>query len=115
MRNSTKRKQAFRLGAIAAAATIFGYPANLDDGDRMQRCRTLVRKKDRPNSSIARGCRYGKGSSGGRWVWQYRTGTGLGFARGVTSYGPSRGVADIGSPHFDRAVRDLARAANRAF
>ncbi|GAA1856418.1 hypothetical protein [Myceligenerans crystallogenes] len=102
-------------GSYRFTATIFGYPYNLDDGLRMQRCRKEVHRHGDRRTSLASGCGYGQGSSGGPWLWHYSSERGTGYARGVTSYGPRSGFSYIASPHFDSAVRDLAAAANRAF
>lgn len=109
--------QGLRIGGyFAFKASLFGYPSNLAGGRTMQRCDTRVRKASKtPYTSVAFGCRYGQGASGGPWIYRYNGSTGLGYARGVSSFKPANSVRWIGSPHFDKAVKRLRVTANNAF
>lgn len=95
-------------------ASVFGYPSNLSNGEVMRACTGKASKTQAiPHTSKIFGCNFGKGSSGGPWLWKYNGDTRLGFTIGVTSFGPSNNKF-IGSPHFDTAVRSLAITANNA-
>ncbi|GAA4724397.1 Trypsin [Promicromonospora umidemergens] len=96
-------------------ASVFGYPSNLSNGEVMRACTGKAAKtRAIPHTSKIVGCNFGKGSSGGPWLWKYNGDTRLGYTIGVTSFGPSNNKF-IGSPHFDVAVRSLAIKANNAF
>lgn len=107
--NGLKISESFRF-----KASVFGYPSNLSDGEVMRSCTGQAVKFDGvPYTSKIVGCNFGPGSSGGPWLWNYNSTTRLGYAIGVTSFGPPNN-SYIGSPHFDAAVRDLSIKANNA-
>jgi V8-like Glu-specific endopeptidase len=94
-------------------ASIFGYPVNLDAGERMWTCTgtTGTQQIDTFLFPSISGCDFGPGSSGGPWLAEYDDSTGRGYVRSVTSFGPSNSTAYISGPHFDERVEELYEAA----
>lgn len=68
----------------------FGYPSNLNNGERMWACweRTTTHYWWLSQFPKIAGCNFGGGSSGGPWLDDYSNSTGLGHVRSVTSFGP---------------------------
>jgi V8-like Glu-specific endopeptidase len=95
-------------------ATLFGYPVNLDAGERMWTCTgtTGTQQIDSFLFPSISGCDFGPGSSGGPWLAEYDDSTGRGYVRSVTSFGPSTSTAYISGPYFDERVEDLYGAAD---
>ncbi|MDI3329572.1 MAG: hypothetical protein QJR09_02405 [Micrococcus sp.] len=101
-------------GSPGFAATVFGYPVNLDAGERMWSCVGTTDTQQIGSylfPSIS-GCGFGGGSSGGPWLDRYDDASGLGYVRSVTSFGPADSNAYISGPHFDERVSDLYAAAD---
>ncbi|UJL54940.1 hypothetical protein FE380_04145 [Corynebacterium diphtheriae] len=88
--------------------TVFGYPGNLDGGERMWACwrRTTTHRWWLSSFPKITGCDFGGGSSGGPWLDDYSNSTGLGHVRSVTSFGPEDNSYN-GGPYFDDAVMNL--------
>ena len=88
--------------------TVFGYPGNLDGGERMWACwgRTTTHRWWLSSFPKITGCNFGGGSSGGPWLDDYSNSTGLGHVRSVTSFGPKDNSYN-GGPYFDDAVMNL--------
>lgn len=88
--------------------TVFGYPGNRDEGERMWACwgRTTTHRWWTSSFPKITGCDFGGGSSGGPWLDDYNNSTGLGHVRSVTSFGPE-GNSYNGGPYFDDAVMNL--------
>lgn len=96
-------------GSREFTTDIFGYPVNLDRGERMWACTGTSGSRNADGylfPSIS-GCRFGGGSSGGPWTYGYSNATGLGYLRSVTSFGPRTGTEFIAGPYFDARVRSL--------
>lgn len=101
-------------GSPEFEATLFGYPGNLDAGERMWSCQGMTGTRQIGTflfPSIT-GCGFGAGASGGPWLDQYDDASGLGYVRSVTSFGPSDSTAYLGGPYFDQRVAQLYAAAD---
>lgn len=94
--------------------SLFGYPANLNDGQRMRACwgTSGSRWIGHYHFSSISGCDFGGGASGGPWLYQYSNNTGLGYLRTVNSVGPRGSTAYIAGPYFDSRVVNLYNTAN---
>ncbi|MGD6979790.1 MULTISPECIES: trypsin-like serine peptidase [Citricoccus] len=94
-------------------ASVFGYPVNLDAGERMWTCTgtTVTQQVETFLFPSISGCDFGPGSSGGPWLAEYDDSTGQGYVRSVTSFGPSNSTAYISGPYFDERVEELYAAA----
>jgi V8-like Glu-specific endopeptidase len=101
-------------GSPEFEATLFGYPGNLDAGERMWTCRgtTDAQQVDTFVFPTISGCGFGPGSSGGPWLDRYDDAAGLGYVRSVTSFGPASGNEYISGPQFDQRVSALYDAAD---
>lgn len=101
-------------GSREFAASLFGYPVNLDAGERLWACAgtTGVQQVDSYLFPSISGCDFGPGSSGGPWLAQYEDSTGRGYVRSVTSFGPANSTAYVSGPHFDERVSALYEAAD---
>jgi V8-like Glu-specific endopeptidase len=97
-------------GGTEFDVSIFGYPSNLDGGNRMWACWGVATDSSASDNRSKIGCNFGGGSSGGPWLWQYDNGTGLGHVRSVMSTVDGSGVNR--GPYFDTAVNDALNAAN---
>jgi V8-like Glu-specific endopeptidase len=95
-------------------ASLFGYPVNLDAGERMWACTgtTETQQIDSFLFPSISGCDFGPGSSGGPWLTEYDDSTGRGYVSSVTSFGPSNSTAYISGPYFDERVEELYQAAD---
>jgi V8-like Glu-specific endopeptidase len=92
---------------------IFGYPANLNQGQIMWACwgTTGTRWIGFYLFPSLSGCNFGGGSSGGPWLAGYSNSSGLGYVRSVTSNGPADN-AYINGPYFDSRFPSLFANAN---
>jgi V8-like Glu-specific endopeptidase len=101
-------------GSLEFEATLFGYPVNLDAGERMWSClgTTGTQQIDTFLFPTITGCDFGPGSSGGPWLDRYDAVTGLGYVRSVTSFGPTGSTEYISGPYFDQRVSELYDAAD---
>ncbi|HYP46929.1 MAG TPA: hypothetical protein VEQ66_17250 [Propionibacteriaceae bacterium] len=97
-------------GGTEFDASIFGYPSNRDNGDRMWACWGTTQDNSWFDNKSKITCNFGPGASGGPWLANYSNATGLGYVRSVTSTVNSAGVNK--GPYFDTAVRDMKNAAN---
>lgn len=88
--------------------TVFGYPSNLNNGERMWACWgcTTIHYWWLSQFPKIAGCNFGGGSSGGPWLDDYSNSTGLGHVRSVTSFGPENNTYNSG-PYFDDAVMKM--------
>lgn len=96
------------------AASIFGYPGNLQSGEVMYACsRTSTEKYSAGGYTFSRvsGCNMGGGSSGGPWLKDYSNASGLGYLKSVSSFNQT-GVTYLGAPFFRADVRTLFNNAN---
>lgn len=89
----------------------FGYPANIANGLILQFC-SGVPAPSRYTYNNYRGqglsnCRMGGGSSGGPWLQQFNTGTGVGFVYSVNSFGYSLAPNTMNGPVFDSNTQIL--------
>jgi V8-like Glu-specific endopeptidase len=101
-------------GSPEFEATLFGYPGNLDAGERMWSClgTTGTQQIDTFLFPSISGCDFGPGSSGGPWLDRYDDEAGLGYVRSVTSFGPAGSTEYISGPYFDQRVSELYDAAD---
>lgn len=83
----------------------FGYPGNKNGGGVMWACwgTTTLYRSTYPTIN----CNFLAGSSGGPWLFQYNNSNGLGYVRGVTSFGPTATDTRSMSPYFDSAVKTM--------
>lgn len=95
-------------GSRSFDVTVFGYPGNLNNGQRMWACwgRTTTHHWWLSQFPKISGCNFGGGSSGGPWLDDYSNATGLGHVRSVTSFGPRDNAYSAG-PYFDDAVMTM--------
>jgi V8-like Glu-specific endopeptidase len=93
---------------------LFGYPANLEQGERQRGCAgaAATRSLDGYVFHSISGCDFGGGASGGPWLKDYSTTTGKGTLKSVSSWGPAATTANINGPYFRDAVRTLFTTAN---
>ncbi|WP_344028831.1 hypothetical protein [Streptomyces luteireticuli] len=82
--------------------TIFGYPSNHDDGEIQWSCDGRTHDSSR---RLGIKCNFGKGSSGGPWLRQYNSSTGLGYVNGVMSTIFKNGRNE--SSYFGNGVKKL--------
>ena len=101
-------------GSRTFDVSVFGYPANLNNGQRMWACwgTSGSRWIGAYHFSSISGCDFGGGASGGPWLYQYSNNSGLGYLRTVNSFGPRGSTAYIAGPYFDSRVVDLYNTAN---
>jgi V8-like Glu-specific endopeptidase len=101
-------------GNLEFEATLFGYPVNLDAGERMWSCRgtTGTQQIDTFLFPSISGCGFGPGSSGGPWLDRYDDTAGLGYVRSVTSFGAAGSTEYVSGPYFDQRISELYDAAD---
>ena len=97
-------------GGTEFDVSIFGYPSNLDGGNKMWACWGVATDSSIWDDRSQIGCNFGGGSSGGPWIWNYNNDNGLGWIRSVMSTVDGSGVNR--GPYFDTAVLDGTNAAN---
>jgi V8-like Glu-specific endopeptidase len=90
--------------------SIFGYPINRDDGNKMWACWGEATDSSWFDNQSKIGCNFSHGASGGPWLWDYDNNTGQGYARSVMTTLDGDGVNR--GPYFDTAVRNLRDAAD---
>ncbi|GLY33588.1 hypothetical protein [Kineosporia sp. NBRC 101731] len=99
---------------FAYDVNVFGYPANIDDGQNMMACwgqSSMTAIDQEPFSGIS-GCGFGGGASGGPWLTGYDDATGLGKLKSVSSWVPMNSVETINGPFFGTSVRTLFELAD---
>ncbi|MFI5843108.1 trypsin-like serine peptidase [Catenuloplanes sp. NPDC051500] len=97
-------------GGTEFDVSVFGYPSNKDNGDRMWACWGTAVDSSSSDDRSKISCDFGPGSSGGPWLWNYDNNSGLGYVRSVMSTVDTAGVNR--GPYFDTAVNDGTNAAN---
>lgn len=105
-------------GSYGFDATVYGYPGNIDNGESMQVC--TGRTGTRTIGFFTRwyfhnieGCNFGGGASGGPWLQDHDSASGLGYVRSVTSFKPAKGApVYIGGSYFDNRMGSLYEKAN---
>ncbi|RLV55051.1 hypothetical protein D9V41_13225 [Aeromicrobium phragmitis] len=96
-------------GGVSFETDIFGYPANLNDGQLMWACSGTTGATVQAFYLFHRmsGCNFGTGSSGGPWLYQYDISSGQGMVRSVTSFGPVDSFDWMAAPLFDDRLAGL--------
>jgi V8-like Glu-specific endopeptidase len=85
------------------AITILGYPQNANNGEIQQWCQGTT--SDGGGGTIAIGCNFNGGSSGGPWMMSFDNNTGRGQTDGVMSTLDTAGVNR--ASYFDDAVKAM--------
>ena len=97
-------------GSYVFQATIFGYPTNKTTPDGRGTIYSCVRTTEESEGKVrTEGCDFGKGASGGPWLYRYDEATGLGYVRSVTALWRSQGGVNRG-PYFTEAVKTMLDA-----
>lgn len=95
-------------GKLDYHALMVGYPTRLQRGEKVSFCdkdtgQYVWESKKFP---ILSGCNFGVGGSGGPWLSHYSKASGVGYVRGVSSFGPDDD-AFMGSPYFSDQLKAL--------
>lgn len=98
-------------GSYVFRATIFGYPTNKTNPDGRGSVHSCVRTTEESEGNMVRteGCNFGRGASGGPWLYRYDEATGLGYVRSVTSLWRPLGGVNRG-PYFTDSVKTMLDA-----
>ena len=102
-------------GSWTFVVDIFGYPANLDRGQAMKSCSSKTARAQMQSWYFytVQGCNFEGGSSGGPWLQDHDSASGLGYVRSVTSFKPAKGApVYIGGSYFDNRMGSLYEKAN---
>ena len=102
-------------GSWTFGVDIFGYPANLDRGQAMKSCSSKTARAQMQSWYFytVQGCNFEGGSSGGPWLQDHDSASGLGYVRSVTSFKPAKGApVYIGGSYFDNRMGSLYEKAN---
>ena len=97
-----------------AYTSSFGYPSNLDSGLRLRYCQAYAKKSPYTyNSYVGQGlsCNMGNGCSGGPWVQNFSTKTGVGYVTSVNSFTFLKVPNLRNGPYFDTNIKSLYDAA----
>ena len=92
----------------------FGYPSNINNGETLQSCASYTQKTQyNPNTYFGQGlpCIMGQGCSGGPWLQNFVTSTGLGYVTSVNSF-TVVGISNVmNGPYFDSNIKTLYNSA----
>ena len=97
-------------GSYVFRATIFGYPTNKTNPDGRGTIYSCVKTTQESEGKVrTEGCDFGRGASGGPWLYRYNESTGLGYVRSLTSLWRPLGGVNRG-PYFTEAVKTMLDA-----
>ena len=97
-------------GSYVFRATIFGYPTNTTNPDGRGTIYSCVKTTQESEGKVrTEGCDFGRGASGGPWLYRYNESTGLGYVRSLTSLWRPLGGVNRG-PYFTEAVKTMLDA-----
>jgi len=88
----------------------FGYPVNIDSGDYLESCSGTTQQSQYTQSEYvgqALPCDMGHGCSGGPWLQNFNTATGIGYITSVNSFTITNVPNVMNGPYFGSNIESL--------